>query len=183
MDSGATAVDPHISAPGPARPRRRRIRLTAATAAIALTAGISGWTFMDRGSEPTGVALPAVVLGDSLQPLALYSRNDAHQVGAEPVGTLHVRFAMIRKGPGKTNWELTLVAPDEGRSAIKTFGGRQFDVLFDGKRYPVGLSYPANFDGRTVDFFVQLPTLATASALAESVTTSVVTGPPMGGSQ
>jgi hypothetical protein len=113
----------------------------------------------------------------------VYSLDDAQQVSAEPVASLHVRFAMIRKGPGKRSWDLTLVAPDESRSAISTFRGRHnsFVVLFDGNRYPLGLSYPANFDGQAVDFFVLLPDSRTAATLAESVTNSIVTGPPMGG--
>lgn len=179
--SDTAMVDPNVTASDKERTRRRRIRLAAAAAAIALAAGAGGWVVMDRTPEPNGAQLPAVVLGESLQPLAVYAMDDAQQVGTEPVALLHVRFAMIRQGPGRTNWDLTIVAPDEARSAISTLTGRHYVVFFDGSRYPLGLSYPAEFDGEAVNFFVLLPSLAVASALAESVTTSVVAGPAMGG--
>ena len=60
------------------------------------------------------------------------------------------------------------------------FNGHRMAVQFNGSDYLIGLSYPVNPDGHGVDFFTILPSEEIARDLAASVTTSVVTGPPMG---
>lgn len=164
------------------RPPARRSRLRLIAAAVAVTAAIGGgYALADSRPEPNGASLPPVVLGESLTPLSVYERG-ADGLSPVPATTLHVQFAMLRHGPSANRWTLTLVAPAEASSGVRELGDTQrLAISFDGKQYPLGLSYPVDYDGTAVNFMTLVPDRDTALELANSITTSVVEGPPMGG--
>ena len=175
-DSGVTSVERGGNS-RVAPTRLRRLPLAGAAVLVAAAGGVAGLLGTNH-SDDHRVLLPPVVLGESVAPLAVYERGSS---AADPDLTLHVRFAMLRHGPTNKTWEVTLVAPDEARTAVAAFNGHPMAVRFNGTEFLLGLSYPDKFDGSAVDFFTIVPDQDTAVRLADAVTTSVVMGPPIGG--
>jgi hypothetical protein len=137
---------------------------------------------------------PKAVLGQSIQPLAVYERvtgtQPAHAKAGQmtvpglgrpghstalltrPVTNLHVQYAHVRPVVG--HWQIQFIAPEGGPFNLRSTSGTSFDVLVDGKALTLffveGSSDGSNF---AIGAEANWLSSAQAVAVARSLTTSV----------
>jgi hypothetical protein len=161
-------------------------------ASIALAgAGVALGLVLTHGQHAS-LMPPKAVLGQSLQPLAVYQRLPVAQrpgrarpgemtvaklgqpgttdvLRTAPVASLHVQYAHVRPIGG--HWQIEFIAPDPG---LRPTAGKAFDVLLDGKAITL-FPLEGSFDGTNFSIGAQANWLTStkAVAVAKSLTTSV----------
>ena len=194
-ESGQTATLPAPESPsgGPAQ-RRRAYRLGAfgLGLGVAVTTGV---LVLAHGPDDGSIAMPPVVLGESLEPLQVYETFSvpsgvpaANQMkvplikpsgksvalSAEPVAALHVQYARVRYLDFRKSWEIEFVASDDAQLqayADRTSGPQRYSTLVDGKAVVLGTEIG---DPTGINYFLwNLPTRDLALSIAHSLTTQV----------
>jgi hypothetical protein len=137
--------------------------------------------------------LPAVVAGEPLTPVEIYDhplvatpgpgqrsvpmldhRRYSVVIGAQPVATLHVRYARVESMPMAAGWLIHLMAADTGPINAPTNGGFPELLAVIGSQ-AVEVFSAADFPDRDADCYLLLrsPDQAAALQLARQLTTEV----------